>query len=62
MAGDAEPGSAWVLALGPHKGVLLSPQRLIDEQLSRKETLYALSFGIATRALWPDPVDISASR
>ncbi|ELK12124.1 von Willebrand factor A domain-containing protein 3A [Pteropus alecto] len=35
--------------------------RLIDEQLSRKETLYALSFGTATCALWPDPVDVSAS-
>lgn len=37
------------------------PQRLIDEQLSRKEALYALSFGTTTCALWPDPVDVSAS-
>ncbi|XP_023379583.1 von Willebrand factor A domain-containing protein 3A [Pteropus vampyrus] len=35
--------------------------RLIDEQLSRKEALYALSFGTTTCALWPDPVDVSAS-
>lgn len=37
------------------------PQRLVDEQLSRKQTLYALCFGAAARALWPDPVDVSAS-
>ncbi|XP_035877287.1 von Willebrand factor A domain-containing protein 3A isoform X2 [Phyllostomus discolor] len=34
---------------------------LIDEQLSRKEKLYVLSFGITTRALWPDPMDVSTS-
>ncbi|XP_036081849.1 von Willebrand factor A domain-containing protein 3A isoform X3 [Rousettus aegyptiacus] len=36
-------------------------ERLVDEQLSRKQTLYALCFGAAARALWPDPVDVSAS-
>uniref|UniRef100_A0A4X1V4C6 VWFA domain-containing protein n=1 Tax=Sus scrofa TaxID=9823 RepID=A0A4X1V4C6_PIG len=34
---------------------------LIDEQLSHKEKLYILSFGTTTSALWPDPVDVSAS-
>ncbi|XP_048967263.1 von Willebrand factor A domain-containing protein 3A isoform X2 [Canis lupus dingo] len=34
---------------------------LINEQLSHKEKLYVLSFGTATSALWPDPVDVSTS-
>ncbi|XP_041603176.1 von Willebrand factor A domain-containing protein 3A isoform X2 [Vulpes lagopus] len=34
---------------------------LIDEQLSHKEKLYVLSFGTATSALWPDPVDVNTS-
>ncbi|KAG8513517.1 LOW QUALITY PROTEIN: von Willebrand factor A domain-containing protein 3A, partial [Galemys pyrenaicus] len=36
-------------------------ESLIEEQLSHKEKLYALSFGSATSALWPDPVDVSTS-
>ncbi|KAF6272538.1 von Willebrand factor A domain containing 3A [Rhinolophus ferrumequinum] len=35
--------------------------KLIDEQLSHKEKLYVLSFGTTPSALWPDPVDVSAS-
>ncbi|XP_069860464.1 von Willebrand factor A domain-containing protein 3A [Dipodomys merriami] len=35
--------------------------RLIDEQLSFKEKLYALSFSASTRSLWPHPVNVSAS-
>ncbi|XP_023620601.1 von Willebrand factor A domain-containing protein 3A [Myotis lucifugus] len=34
---------------------------LIDEQLSHKEKLFVLTFGTTTSALWPDPVDVSAS-
>ncbi|XP_054570387.1 von Willebrand factor A domain-containing protein 3A [Eptesicus fuscus] len=34
---------------------------LIDEQLSHKEKLFVLTFGTTTCALWPDPVDVSAS-
>nr|KAF6491469.1 von Willebrand factor A domain containing 3A [Molossus molossus] len=34
---------------------------LIDEQLSHKEKLYVLSFGTTPSALWPNPVDVSAS-
>lgn len=37
-------------------------QSLIDEQLSYKEKLFVLTFGTTTSALWPDPVDVSASR
>ncbi|CAO2583081.1 von Willebrand factor A domain-containing protein 3A [Lemmus lemmus] len=33
----------------------------IDEQLSLKEKLYVLSFGVTTKALWPDPVEVSTS-
>ncbi|XP_075828188.1 von Willebrand factor A domain-containing protein 3A isoform X1 [Microtus pennsylvanicus] len=34
---------------------------LIDEQLSLKEKLYVLSFGVTTKTLWPDPVEVSTS-
>uniref|UniRef100_A0A8C5L8C2 von Willebrand factor A domain containing 3A n=1 Tax=Jaculus jaculus TaxID=51337 RepID=A0A8C5L8C2_JACJA len=34
---------------------------LIDEQLSLKEKLYVLSFGITAKPLWPDPVEVSTS-
>ncbi|XP_052030872.1 von Willebrand factor A domain-containing protein 3A [Apodemus sylvaticus] len=34
---------------------------LIDEQLSHKEKLYVLSFGVTTRLLWPTPVEVSTS-
>uniref|UniRef100_H0WWW2 von Willebrand factor A domain containing 3A n=1 Tax=Otolemur garnettii TaxID=30611 RepID=H0WWW2_OTOGA len=34
---------------------------LIDEQLSHKEKLFVLSFGITTQALWPDPVEVNTS-
>ncbi|KAM6155214.1 von Willebrand factor A domain-containing protein 3A [Rhynchocyon petersi] len=34
---------------------------LIDEQLSHKEQLYALSIGTTTRTLWPDPVEVNTS-
>ncbi|XP_037670928.1 von Willebrand factor A domain-containing protein 3A isoform X2 [Choloepus didactylus] len=34
---------------------------LIDEQLSHKEKLYILSFGTTAKALWPAPVEVSAS-
>lgn len=37
------------------------PQSLIDEQLSLKEKLYVLSFGVTTKPLWLDPVEVSAS-
>ncbi|XP_054549899.1 von Willebrand factor A domain-containing protein 3A [Talpa occidentalis] len=36
-------------------------ESLIEEQLSHKEKLYALSFGTTTSSLWPDPVDVNAS-
>lgn len=62
VAGEVEPGSA---PRGPWpwrpRRCPSVPQRLVDEQLSRKQTLYALCFGAAARALWPDPVDVSAS-
>ncbi|XP_029335195.1 von Willebrand factor A domain-containing protein 3A [Mus caroli] len=34
---------------------------LIDEQLSLKEKLYVLSFGVTTNPLWLDPVEVSTS-
>ncbi|KAL6087754.1 hypothetical protein STEG23_008054, partial [Scotinomys teguina] len=34
---------------------------LIDEQLSLKEKLYVLSFGVTTKPLWLDPVEVSTS-
>ncbi|XP_052568570.1 modulator of smoothened protein isoform X6 [Peromyscus californicus insignis] len=34
---------------------------LIDEQLSLKEKLYVLSFGVTTKPLWLDPVEVNAS-
>ncbi|XP_057633970.1 von Willebrand factor A domain-containing protein 3A isoform X1 [Chionomys nivalis] len=34
---------------------------LIDEQLSLKEKLYVLSFGVTTKTLWLDPVEVSTS-
>jgi hypothetical protein len=37
------------------------PQGLIDEQLSLKEKLYVLSFGVTINPLWPDPMEVSTS-
>ncbi|XP_004855967.1 von Willebrand factor A domain-containing protein 3A isoform X2 [Heterocephalus glaber] len=34
---------------------------LVAEQLSLKEKLYVVSFGTATRHLWPDPVEVRTS-
>ncbi|CAH6793035.1 Vwa3a [Phodopus roborovskii] len=34
---------------------------LIDEQLSLKEKLFVLSFGVTAKALWPDPVEVNTS-
>uniref|UniRef100_A0A8C6N3J6 von Willebrand factor A domain containing 3A n=1 Tax=Mus spicilegus TaxID=10103 RepID=A0A8C6N3J6_MUSSI len=34
---------------------------LIDEQLSLKEKLHVLSFGVTTNPLWPDPMEVSTS-
>lgn len=34
---------------------------LIDEQLSLKEKLYVLSFGVTINPLWPDPMEVSTS-
>ncbi|XP_055483407.1 von Willebrand factor A domain-containing protein 3A isoform X2 [Psammomys obesus] len=34
---------------------------LIDEQLSLKEKLYVLSFGVTPQALWPEPVEVNPS-
>ncbi|XP_029391722.1 von Willebrand factor A domain-containing protein 3A [Mus pahari] len=34
---------------------------LIEEQLSLKEKLYVLSFGVTTKPLWLDPVEVSTS-
>nr|XP_034372547.1 von Willebrand factor A domain-containing protein 3A [Arvicanthis niloticus] len=34
---------------------------LIDEQLSLKEKLYVLSFGVTANPLWPDPVEVNTS-
>ncbi|XP_028620040.1 von Willebrand factor A domain-containing protein 3A [Grammomys surdaster] len=34
---------------------------LIDEQLSLKEKLYVLSFGVTANPLWQDPVEVSTS-
>ncbi|XP_071067358.1 von Willebrand factor A domain-containing protein 3A isoform X7 [Dasypus novemcinctus] len=47
---------------GPQKEELQKDfMSLIDEQLSHKEKLYVLSFGTTTQALWPAPVEVSAS-
>lgn len=37
------------------------PQSLVEEQLSHKDKLYALSFGSTASALWPEPVEVNAS-
>ncbi|XP_064151745.1 von Willebrand factor A domain-containing protein 3A isoform X7 [Loxodonta africana] len=51
-----------VVNSGPQKEELQNDlMRLIDEQLSHKEKLYVLSFSTTTRALWPDPVEVSTS-
>ncbi|XP_060028816.1 von Willebrand factor A domain-containing protein 3A isoform X2 [Erinaceus europaeus] len=47
---------------GPQKEAFQNDlESLINEQLSHKEKLYVLFFGTNTSALWPDPVDVSAS-
>ncbi|XP_004373512.1 von Willebrand factor A domain-containing protein 3A [Trichechus manatus latirostris] len=51
-----------VVSSGPQKEEFQNDlMSLTDEQLSHKEKLYVLSFDTTTRALWPDPVEVSAS-
>ncbi|XP_049644109.1 von Willebrand factor A domain-containing protein 3A [Suncus etruscus] len=51
-----------VVSSSPQKEVFLGDlESLLEEQLSKKEKLYVLSFGSSTSDLWPGPVDVSAS-
>nr|XP_048316113.1 von Willebrand factor A domain-containing protein 3A isoform X2 [Myodes glareolus] len=53
---------AFGLIKGTRVGLLIgASQSLIDEQLSLKEKLYVLFFGVTTKTLWPDPMEVSTS-
>ncbi|MEJ1273892.1 von Willebrand factor A domain containing 3A [Cricetulus griseus] len=46
---------------GPQKEFQNDLTSLIDDQLSLKEKMYVLSFGVTAQPLWPDPVEVNTS-